>query len=161
MKTCQKHSKSFTDPLCFRVTSQLPSGASGQCGFHLSVHDLLTQGSKDKKWTDFRVCRRAGTRRHSKRYWGVLWYPVWLKGMFQHGWCSSKMLFTLLHSLCLAVSQLSVQVLGTRGSSATNYIYQLVVLMLTLLWLFKQVSFLYKELFLIYVQGLVTNEIKQ
>lgn len=71
------------------------------------------------------------------------------------------MLFTLLHSLCLAVSQLSVQVLGTRGSSATNYIYQLVVLMLTLLRLFKQVSFLYKELFLIYVQGLVTNEIKQ
>lgn len=69
--------------------------------------------------------------------------------------------FLYFSILCLSVSQLSVQILGTRGSSATNCIHQLVVFTLTLLRLFKQISFLCKKLFLTYVHGFIINEIKQ
>jgi len=65
--------------------------------------------------------------------------------------------FLYFSILCLSVSQ----ILGTRGSSATNCIHQLVVFTLTLLRLLKQISFLCKKLFLTYVHGFIINEIKQ
>ena len=91
--------KSFADPVSIRVTFPLTSGASRQCGFRFSAHDIPTQGSEEEKTgltpeSDVEQVQESGRE--------VLGCPGCLKRVFEHGWVSSKMLFILLHSLFIS-----------------------------------------------------------
>lgn len=131
MKACQKDSRSnkILHWSCFpRGHFTVTLGSKGTMWIPPPGPESPHTSGWDRNWTDFGVQQWSRHRRH---WVGVLWYPACFEGMFERGWASSKMLFTLHHSLCFAVSQLTTEVLGTRGSSATNCMHQLVVLKLT------------------------------